>query len=61
MSYDRNFQHVIVVQEYMTKGSLKDMIYKKVHGVCTCVEYYWHEAVCIRNYYNNNIMCVFLL
>ena len=30
MSYDRNFQHVIIVQEYVAGGSLKDRIYKKV-------------------------------
>ena len=30
LSYDRNFKHVIVVQDYCAEGSLKDMIYKMV-------------------------------
>ena len=33
MSYDRDFQHVVIVQEYVSEGSLKDMIYRKVQYV----------------------------
>ncbi len=30
MSYDRDFQHIVIVQKYVSEGSLKDMIYRKV-------------------------------
>ena len=30
VSYDRDFQHVVIIQERIIEGSLKDMIYKKV-------------------------------
>ena len=36
VSYNRDFQHVIIIQEYMREGSLKDMIYKMV-GVGTVI------------------------
>ena len=46
MSYNQNFQHVIIVQEYIVEGSLKDIIYKKVHLILSHCS--WFSIVCIN-------------
>lgn len=49
VSYDRDFQHIVIVQEYVSEGSLKDMIYKKADADADWSEKYRQRSKGLPN------------